>query len=363
MAKLTAPLFSLDATGKLADSLIFQSWRGRPYCRRLKNPAATPTPKQIGTRLLVGLCSSIWSTLPQATRDLWELYNPALNMPAFHRFLGFNLDRAARNLPPSLNPTPTGGYAIHDPLSLRLTDNPTHNRLALSAPNVLANPSFNTYVGVQDDNLTDTFTGWTYYHASTGVIESTAASRSGGSACKITRGTDDSLLLYQNVTLEPSTPYTLSLWSHGDGTHSGLFSLYNLTTSAFVIPPTSLGLPSPDWQPFTHDFASQAATNYQLILYCAPAAGAVVHYDHLVLHPTAFPPLADDWAWLIWRTTTPTVPNLVDAAAPPCITANLIAACSAETVFFDDCHLADSTYYRYRAQFVDPDGNISPLTP
>lgn len=39
MAKVTGPMFSLDARGKFADALVFSSWKGRPVVRQLVVPA------------------------------------------------------------------------------------------------------------------------------------------------------------------------------------------------------------------------------------------------------------------------------------------------------------------------------------
>jgi len=45
MARTTAPLFSLDASGTIAKAITFSKWRGRQYVRRHaipKNPQSPP---------------------------------------------------------------------------------------------------------------------------------------------------------------------------------------------------------------------------------------------------------------------------------------------------------------------------------
>jgi len=39
MAKLTGPLFSLDASGKYGGAIVFSKWKGRNYARQLVTPA------------------------------------------------------------------------------------------------------------------------------------------------------------------------------------------------------------------------------------------------------------------------------------------------------------------------------------
>ncbi len=38
MAKVKAPLFSLDARGKIADTLVYAVWKGLNYCRKYVIP-------------------------------------------------------------------------------------------------------------------------------------------------------------------------------------------------------------------------------------------------------------------------------------------------------------------------------------
>lgn len=104
MAKLRGPLLSLAAAGKLGDSLIFQTWRGRPYCRKLTNPRQAPGDKQKGIRQIVALCSAYWATMLAPWKADWEAYNPGLKIPGFHKFVGYNIDRAQLDLQPVTTP-------------------------------------------------------------------------------------------------------------------------------------------------------------------------------------------------------------------------------------------------------------------
>jgi hypothetical protein len=46
MAKITGPLFSMDARGKFAGAVVFSNWKGRPTARQLVIPANPRTTNQ-----------------------------------------------------------------------------------------------------------------------------------------------------------------------------------------------------------------------------------------------------------------------------------------------------------------------------
>ena len=54
MAKLTGPLFSLDARGKLGDSLVFIGWKGIKTVRQWLKPANPQSSGQGDVRLVLG---------------------------------------------------------------------------------------------------------------------------------------------------------------------------------------------------------------------------------------------------------------------------------------------------------------------
>lgn len=54
MPRLTGPCMSVSASGKLADSLVFGSWKGVPYCRSFVIPVNRESGDQGDNRLIVG---------------------------------------------------------------------------------------------------------------------------------------------------------------------------------------------------------------------------------------------------------------------------------------------------------------------
>lgn len=66
MAKVTGPLFSVSATGKIADAIVFFGWKGRHVVRQWLKPANPKTSGQGDSRLICGAlgraCSPIHKT-------------------------------------------------------------------------------------------------------------------------------------------------------------------------------------------------------------------------------------------------------------------------------------------------------------
>ena len=60
MAKTTGPLFSLTASGKLANTLVYSIWKGIPYVRQLVIPTYSNTTDQAAMRDLVTDLSQGW---------------------------------------------------------------------------------------------------------------------------------------------------------------------------------------------------------------------------------------------------------------------------------------------------------------
>jgi len=54
MAKVKGPLFSLEASGALANTIVYSIWKGRPYVRELVTPSNPSSAGQITIRLILG---------------------------------------------------------------------------------------------------------------------------------------------------------------------------------------------------------------------------------------------------------------------------------------------------------------------
>jgi hypothetical protein len=68
MAKVTGPLMSMSASGKLADSIVFSIWKGTAYVRQWLKPANPQSTAQGDQRIVVGgtgrSCGKVGVTSP-----------------------------------------------------------------------------------------------------------------------------------------------------------------------------------------------------------------------------------------------------------------------------------------------------------
>ncbi len=68
MARLTAPLFSLTASGTLANALTFSSWKGIPYVRTRVIPANPNTSAQQEIRGVFATLTEMYKRMPAIAR-------------------------------------------------------------------------------------------------------------------------------------------------------------------------------------------------------------------------------------------------------------------------------------------------------
>lgn len=71
MAKLTAPLLSLDARGTIAKTLTFSGWKGVPYARTRVIPANPRSASQTATRTVFATLGQLWQQMQTLARAPW----------------------------------------------------------------------------------------------------------------------------------------------------------------------------------------------------------------------------------------------------------------------------------------------------
>lgn len=93
MALVTGPLFSVDASGKLADSLVYAKWKGRNYVREYVIPS---NPRSLGQRVgraMLAFLSQEWSSLSTADKNSWASLGAASSYSPFNAYIRNGLDR------------------------------------------------------------------------------------------------------------------------------------------------------------------------------------------------------------------------------------------------------------------------------
>lgn len=72
MAIVKGPAMSLDASGSLADAIVFSKWKGRNYIRQLVTPANPRSGAQTGFRASMKFLAQIWSGLTAGNKATWD---------------------------------------------------------------------------------------------------------------------------------------------------------------------------------------------------------------------------------------------------------------------------------------------------
>lgn len=110
--KVTAPLFSLDASGSIGGAITASKWKGRNYMRRLVTPANPRSATQVSTRAVMRFLSTVWATLdPVTVQSTWDALAAQGNYSAFNAFTRQNLKSWTQFQLPSQIPTRSGGTA------------------------------------------------------------------------------------------------------------------------------------------------------------------------------------------------------------------------------------------------------------
>jgi len=89
MARVTGPLFSLDASGTVADAMTFSKWKGLNYVRLRVIPANPQTDSQVSQRDTLAAATSTWKnavSLPAASKNSWGASASGTGMSGFNRF-------------------------------------------------------------------------------------------------------------------------------------------------------------------------------------------------------------------------------------------------------------------------------------
>lgn len=114
MARTTAPLFGLDASGSLAKSIVFSKWRGRTYVRRHAIPSNPQTGLQVGMRAVFRFISQIYAGLDPAIKLAWEEMGASDNITGLNAMMRANQRRARQGQGPIIEPDLTPAPVSED---------------------------------------------------------------------------------------------------------------------------------------------------------------------------------------------------------------------------------------------------------
>jgi len=130
MATVTAPLLSFGASGQVAKSQVYSTWKGRPYVRRHVVPSNPQTAEQTLTRNAFTWLQQVYKFAPSVVTDAWAAYIAGRVMTGRNAFTKANLPllRTASDLGDMvLSPGALGGMP---PATFTVT--PGNNQLTLA---------------------------------------------------------------------------------------------------------------------------------------------------------------------------------------------------------------------------------------
>jgi len=118
MATTKAPLFGLDASGTLADSIVFSKWRGRTYVRKHAIPSNPRSALQVGMRSVFKYITQAWAGLTQAQKDAWNGLADPDNITQLNAQVRDAQSRARRNEGWRRGPSEAAGTTPDAPTAL-----------------------------------------------------------------------------------------------------------------------------------------------------------------------------------------------------------------------------------------------------
>ena len=87
MARTKGPLFSLDASGSIAKTIVYSKWKGRNYVRRHTIPYNPQTALQINVRKAMTLLVAFWQSIDQPSQDLYNTEGVKIQLSGFNYFV------------------------------------------------------------------------------------------------------------------------------------------------------------------------------------------------------------------------------------------------------------------------------------
>ena len=87
MAKVTGPLFSIDASGKFGDSMVFGKWKGINYVRRHVTATQPNTKKQIAVRDKFRQATALYQRLSGDDKAAWKLKASGQPLTGYNLFI------------------------------------------------------------------------------------------------------------------------------------------------------------------------------------------------------------------------------------------------------------------------------------
>ena len=105
MVKVSGPMFSLAASGSLADAITFSTNKGRPYVRERVIPSNPKSGAQLGRRAMFTFLTQAWAAITTVKKATWQDLADEIVSSPFNAYLKANLQRWHNFLTPGMAST------------------------------------------------------------------------------------------------------------------------------------------------------------------------------------------------------------------------------------------------------------------
>ena len=107
MVRVYGPAMSLDASGTLANTLVFSKWKGRNYVRERVIPSNPKSGAQTGRRAMMKFLAQGWAALAGVDQATWDDLADNLVASPFNAYVSANMKGWHNFLAPSEGTPPT----------------------------------------------------------------------------------------------------------------------------------------------------------------------------------------------------------------------------------------------------------------
>lgn len=104
MARVKGPLFSLEASGSIAKTVVYSQWKGRNYVREHTIPYNPQTAPQVNVRTAMTLLVASWQGEAAPYQLEWETFGKQFNLSGFNSYVSRGMDAYITQITSAVTP-------------------------------------------------------------------------------------------------------------------------------------------------------------------------------------------------------------------------------------------------------------------
>lgn len=147
MAIVHGPLFSMSASGTVGKTIVYSSWKGRPYVRERVIPSNPKSGAQTGRRAMFKFLTQEWNAILASAKATWQDLADQLIASRFNAYVSHNMARWHHfNTPTTNYPAAEVNAASDETLSAATWE---ENRIKLASEITAINQAWGTVIYAQ----------------------------------------------------------------------------------------------------------------------------------------------------------------------------------------------------------------------